>query len=77
MEFEIISPITKREPIAVGSLIRELPRLRKTYGYGRWIKAKGIAQVRLSDNSIHTAEIHWYEAHGIGKKQFKVKLLLD
>lgn len=47
------------------------------YGSGRWRKVKGIAKVKLSDNTIYNAEIHWYEAHGIGKKQFKIKRLLD
>lgn len=77
LEFEIISKITDHETIAIGKSIRELPRLRKMYGRGRWRKMKGIAAVKLSDNTIHTAEIHWYEAHGIGKKQFKIKRLLD
>jgi len=77
LEFEIISKIANHETIAIGKSIRELPRLRKMYGRGRWRKMKGIAKVKLSDNTIHTAEIHWYEAHGIGKKQFKIKRLLD
>ena len=72
LEFEIISKITSRETIAVGNSIRELPRLRKLHGHGRWRKIKGIAKVKLSDNTIHTVDIHWYEAHGIGKKQFKI-----
>ena len=76
-EFEIISKITNHETIAVGNSIRELPRLRKMYGSSRWRKVKGVAKVKLSDNTIHTAEIHWYEAHAIGKKQFKLKRLLD
>jgi hypothetical protein len=77
LEFEIISKITERETIAVGGSIRELPRLHKIYGHGRWRKVKGMATVKLSDNTVHNAEIHWYEAHGIGKKQFKIKRLLD
>ncbi len=77
LKFEIISKITNRETIAIGNSIRELPRLRKRYGSGRWRKIKGIAKVKLSDNTIYNAEIHWYEAHGIGKKQFKIKRLLD
>jgi hypothetical protein len=74
MDFEIIGEITRTEPIAVGRSIRDLARLRKQYGQGRWRKLKGIALVRLRDGSIHTAEIHWYEAHGIGRKEFKLKL---
>jgi hypothetical protein len=74
MDFEIIGEITHIEPIAVGRSIRDLARLRKQYGQGRWRKLKGIALVRLRDGSIHTAEIHWYEAHGIGRKEFKLKL---
>lgn len=76
MDFELISDITNIEPIAVGRGIRDLPRLNKTYGRGHWRKLKGIATVRLIDGSVHTAEIHWYEAHGIGKKEFKLKLPL-
>jgi hypothetical protein len=74
MDFEIIGEITYIEPIAVGRSIPDLARLRKQYGQGRWRKLKGIALVRLRDGSIRTAEIHWYEAHGIGRKEFKLKL---
>ncbi len=56
--------------------IREVERLRKLYGRGRWRKRKGIARVRLADNSIHLAEVHWYEATGIGKKELKIKRLV-
>jgi hypothetical protein len=77
MHFKIIGEITNVETFAVGSGIRELPRLRRIYGKGRWRKRKGIAQVQLSDGSIRLAEIHWYEATGIGKKEFKIKRYLD
>jgi len=77
MIFEVIGEITDTEPIAVGSGIRDLERLRKTYGLGRWRKLKGFALVRLEDGSECQAELHWYEAHGIGKKEMKVKDLLD
>ena len=77
MDFEIIGRITEIEVIAVGSRIRELARLRRQYGRGRWRKLKGIATVRLIDGTIHTAEVHWYEAHGIGKKEIKRKRYLD
>lgn len=68
MNFEIIGDITNIEIIAVGNSIRELERLRKTYGSGRWRKLKGIATISLNDGTICEAELHWYEAHGIGKK---------
>jgi hypothetical protein len=78
MDFEIIGKITDIEPIAIGRSIRDLARLRRQYGKGRWRKLKGFATVRLEDGTVHTAEVHWYEAHGIGKKEFKLKLpLLD
>lgn len=77
MHFEIIGEITHGETFAVGSSIREIARLRKVYGRGRWRKRKGIARVRLEDGSDHAAEVHWYEATGIGKKEFKIKRLLD
>ena len=77
MDFEILSEIREIETIAVGHSIRDLPRLRKSYGSGRWRKMKGIARVRLADGTIRTAEIHWYEAHGIGRRDIKRKRYLD
>lgn len=77
MFFEIISEITDIERIAVRSGIREVQRLRKSYGPGRWRKLKGFAQVRLEDGTTCNAELHRYEAHGIGKKEIRVKELLD
>lgn len=76
MKFEILGEISNVETFAAGSGIRELPRLRKAYGRGRWRKRKGIARVCLADGSVHLAEIHWYEAAGIGRKEFKLKYLL-
>jgi len=76
MEFEIIDELTDIETIAIGTAIREIARLRKFYGRGRWRKLKGVTTVRLPDNTVHQAEVHWYEAHGIGKKEFKIKRLL-
>ena len=76
MYFEIIGEITGAETIAAGSGIRELARLRKRYGRGRWRKRRGIARIRLSSGEIVVAEIHWYEATGIGKREFKIKHLL-
>ena len=75
--FEIIGAIEQIKTIAVGPHIRELNRLRKTFGEGRWRKLKGIAVVRLEDDTIHRVELHWYEAHGIGRKKLKIKAYLD
>jgi len=77
MYFEIISEITDIERIAVGSSIRDLARLRKQFGKGRWRKLKGIATVRLANGRIRKVELHWYEAHGIGKRKLKIKRYLD
>jgi hypothetical protein len=77
MYFEILGEITQVETFATSSGIREIDRLRKLYGKGRWRKRKGIAKVKLSDGSVHVAEIHWYEATGVGKKEFKIKRLLE
>lgn len=76
MGFEIIGEIADIEIIAVGRAIREIARLRKIYGAGRWRKLKGTATVRLPDDSVCQAELHWYEAHGIGKKEVKIKRIL-
>lgn len=76
MPFKIIGEITQIETFAVGSGIREIARLRRIYGRGRWRKRKGIARVRLVEGSLHLAEIHWYEAAGIGRKELKIKHLL-
>ena len=76
MFFEIIGEISQIETIARGKAIREVKRLQRIYGKGRWRKKKGIAIVRLEDDTICNAEIHWYEAHGIGSKEFKIKRLL-
>lgn len=77
MDFEIISEITDIKTIAVGNKIRDLPRLRKIYGKGRWRKLKGIASIKLLNGRIRLAELHWYEAHGLGKKEIKRKRYLD
>lgn len=77
MFFEIVGRIRDIETIAVGRGVRELARLRREYGRGRWRKLKGTALVRLEDGSIHTAEIHWYEAHGLGRCAIKIKRILD
>jgi hypothetical protein len=75
--FEVLGPIADVETFAVSGSIRELSRLRKLYGRGRWRKRKGIAYVKLPNGSIRKAEIHWYEASGIGKKEFKIKQFVD
>jgi hypothetical protein len=73
VRFEIISEITGITTIARGSGIRERQRLSKRYGRGRWLKRKGFAEVRLVNDDIVFAELHWYEAHGIGKREMKIK----
>ena len=77
MNFEIIGEISQIETIAVGSKIRILSILRKRYGKGRWRKLKGVATVRMFDGTIRLAEVHWFEAHGIGKKKMRIKRVLD
>jgi hypothetical protein len=77
MDFEIIGRITEIEVIAVGSRIRDLAYLRRAYGRGRWRKLKGVVEVRLPDGMIRLAEVHWYEARGIGRVDMKVKEYLD
>jgi hypothetical protein len=76
MKFEIVGEILQIETFAIGSAIREKTRLRRVYGRGRWRKRKGVARVRLANGSLHLAEVHWYEAAGIGRKEFKIKHLL-
>jgi hypothetical protein len=73
MHFTIVGELTGIETIATGSRIRELARLRKLYGRGRWRKRKGIADIRLPDGTFVRAELHWYEATGIGRREHKIK----
>ena len=75
--FEIIGVIEEKEIIAIGGKIRDIMRIQKQHGPGRWRKLKGIAKVRLESGKICSAEIHWYEAHGIGKKNMKIKRILE
>jgi len=77
VDFEIVGQITESETIAIGNSIRELSQLRARFGYGRWRKRKGVANVRLANGTIRLAEVHWYEAHGIGKVRMKIKRYLD
>lgn len=74
MDFEIVGEISGVETIAAGTGVRDRARLRRQYGRGRWRKLKGVARVRLPNGRIRLAEIHWYEAHGVGKREFKLKL---
>jgi nucleotidyltransferase/DNA polymerase involved in DNA repair len=74
MDFEIVSEITAIETIATGVGVRDRHRLRKLYVGSRWRKRKGVAQVRLASGRIRLAEVHWDEAHGVGKREFKLKL---
>lgn len=77
MDFELIGPFRDVETFARGSGIRELRRLRRIYGEGRWRKRKGIAEIRLPNGTIRVAELHWYEATGIGRRELKIKRYLD
>ena len=77
MPFEIIGPITEIKRIAVGSGIRNLQWLRDQFGPGRWRKLKGRATVRMSDESLRIAEVHWYEAEGVGRRRMKIKRFLE
>ncbi len=77
MSFEILGEIAQVETIAVGKAIRDLNRLKKVYGPGRWRKMKGVATIRLVEGKVRRAELHWYEAHGIGRKEVKRKRYLD
>ena len=77
MDFEIIGNIEAIEAIAVGSNIRILAYLQKIHGRGRWRKLKGIASVKIPNGEIRRVELHWYEAHGIGRKDIKIKVYLD
>jgi len=76
MDFVILGDITDIQTIATGSGIRELSRLRKRYGRGRWRKRKGVAEIRMRTGETARAELHWYEATGIGRREFKIKQLL-
>lgn len=77
MDFEILGEITVLETIASGRGIRDLRRLQKNYGKGHWRKMKGSARIRLRNGDVRVAELHWYEAHGIGKREVKRKRYLD
>ena len=77
MEFEILTALSDIEIIATGHGVNIRHYLDRTYGKRRWHKMKGKATVQLADGTIWDAEIHWYEAHGIGRKDFKIKRFLS
>ena len=77
MQFEVIGEISRIETIATGRGIRILALLNKRHGVGRWRKRKGIARVETENGEIHWAELHWYEAHGIGRRELRIKRVLD
>lgn len=77
MKFEIIGQVADVEAIARGPGVRVLSYLRKAYGRGRWRKLKGTATVRLPNGALRRVELHWYEAHGVGKKDLRIKRYLD
>jgi hypothetical protein len=74
VDFQIIGEVGEVETIASGHGVRDRARLRGQYGRRRWRKLKGVASVRLLDGTIRLAEVHWYEAHGLGRREFKLKL---
>ena len=76
MDFEVVGDITGIETIASGSGVREIARLRRKYGKGRWRKRKGFAEIALPTGEFMHAELHWYEATGIGKRELKIKAFL-
>ena len=77
MKFELVGSIANAAVIAAGPGIRVRSYLRKAYGHGRWRKMKGTATIRLPNGALRTVELHWYEAHGIGKRDLKIKRYLD
>ena len=77
MKFEIVGRIANVEIVASGSGVRVRRFLRKAYGSGRWRKLKGIATVRLPNGALRPVELHWYEAHGIGRRDVKIKKYLE
>jgi hypothetical protein len=77
MYFEIVGGISDIEVIAVGGNINDIMRLRRQFGPGKWRKLKGVATVRLEHGGVRSAELHWYETHGVGRKKMKIKRFLD
>ncbi len=77
MHFEVVGDVEGIEQIAAGPSVRAQARLKKTYGGARWRKLKGTARVLLQDETVRRAELHWYDAHGVGRKETKIKRFLD
>jgi hypothetical protein len=77
MDFELVGELSAIETIAVNLAIRERDSLKHQYGGGRWRKLKGVALVRLVNGNVRRAEVHWYEAHGVGRRKMKIKRFLD
>lgn len=77
VRFQIVGPLTQVEVIARGTSVRDRARLKKAYGPGRWRKQKGVATIRLENGATVVAEIHWYEAHGLGRHELKIKQFLS
>jgi len=77
VHFQLLSEIENIETVAVGGRIRDIMRLRRQFGPGRWRKLNGIARVQLASGNVRMAEVHWYEAHGVGRKKMKIKRFLD
>jgi len=76
-DFKVVGSIIDIDTIAIGNQIRELPTLQARFGRGRWRKLKGVATVSLSDGTMRLAELHWYEAHGVGRVRMKIKRYVD
>jgi len=77
MKFDVVGRITGIEVVASGSAIRVLRTLRKAYGRGQWRKLKGVATIRLPSGALRKVELHWYEAHGIGRRDLKIKHYME
>ena len=77
MHFRIVGKVDHVEVIASAGGIYDIVRLTKQFGAGRWRKLKGVAQVELGGGQVRLAEVHWYEAHGIGRRKMKLKRFLD
>ena len=77
MKFEVVGEIERPETFASGRGVLIRAHLRKVYGAGRWRKREGIAMVRLANDQLRRVELHWYEAHGIGRRDFKIKAYVD
>ena len=77
MHFRVLGSIAHIKTVAIGAAIREIARLRRRYGRARWRKRKGVARIQLEDGTVRLAELHWYEATGVGRREVKLKRYLD